>query len=135
MKKRTGMMTDAERAIGTVIRGKGEIFTYELEPECIYELKMYPEGKWKAEVKANEEQSEMITDYEHMMISALRYAIGRRTYIVEITVNYILSELPKLSDPCKHVMIDDIENAYSLGDEYDKADWMRLLKELKGEAK
>ena len=77
----------------------------------------------------------MITDYEHMMISALRYAIGRRTYIVEITVNYILSELPKLSDPCKHVMIDDIENAYSLGDECDKADWMRLLKELKGEAK
>ena len=125
------MITDAERAILTVIRGKGEIFTYELEPECIYELKMYPEGKWKAEVKANEEQSEMITDYEHMMISALRYAIGRRTYIVEITVNYILSELPKLSDPCKHVMIDDIENAYSLGDEYDKADWMRLLKELK----
>ena len=128
------MMTDAERAIVTVIRGKGEIFTYELEPECIYELKMYPEGKWKAEVKANEEQSEMITDYEHMMISALRYAIGRRTYIVEITVNYILSELPKLSDPCKHVMIDDIENAYSLGDECDRQDWMRLLKELKGEA-
>ena len=135
MKKKTGMMTDAERAIVTIIRGKGEIFTYELEPECIYELKMYPEGKWKAEVKANEEQSEMITDYEHMMISALRYAIGRRTYIVEITVNYILSELPKLSGPCKHVMIDDIENAYSLGDECDIQDWMRLLKELKGEAK
>ena len=129
------MITDAERAIVTVIRGKGEIFTYELEPECIYELKMYTEGKWKAEVKGNEEQSEMITDYEHMMISALRYAIGRRTYIVEITVNYILSELPKLSDPCKHVMIDDIENAYSLGDECDIQDWMRLLKELKGEAK
>ena len=124
-------MTDAERAIVTTIRGKGEIFTYELEPECIYELKMYPEGKWKAEVRANEEQSEMITDYEHMLISALRYAIGRRTYIVEITANYILSELPKLSDSCKHVMIHDIENAYSLGDECDIQDWMRLLKELK----
>ena len=80
-------------------------------------------------------ENRMITDYEHMMISALRYAIGRRTYIVEITVNYILSELPKLSDPCKHVMIHDIENAYSLGDECDIQDWMRLLKELKGEAK
>ena len=129
------MIADVERAIVTIIRGKGEIFTYELEPECIYELKMYPEGKWKAEVRANEEKSEMITDYEHMLISALRYALGRRTYIVGVAVNYILSELPKLSDPCKHVMIDDIENAYSLGDEYDKADWMRLLKELKGEAK
>ena len=129
------MIADVERAIVTIIRGKGEIFTYELEPECIYELKMYPEGKWKAEVRANEEKSEMITDYEHMLISALRYALGRRTYIVGVAVNYILSVLPKLSDPCKHVMIDDIENAYSLGDEYDKADWMRLLKELKGEAK
>ena len=73
----------------------------------------------------------MITDFEHMMISALRYALGRKTYIVEITVNYILSVFPKLSDPCKHVMIDDIENAYSLGDECDRQDWMRLLKELK----
>ena len=129
------MITDAERAIVTIIRGKGEIFTYELEPECIYELKMYPEGKWKAEVRANEEQSEMITDYEHMLISALRYALGRRTYIVGVVVNFILSVLPKLSDPCKHVMIDDIENAYSLGDDCDRQDWMRLLKELKGEAK
>ena len=126
------MITDAERAIVTIIRGKGEIFTYELEPECIYELKMYPEGKWKAEVRANEEKSEMITDYEHMMISALRYAIGRRTYIVDITVNYILSELPKLSYPCKHVMIDDIEKGDRLGDECDREDWMGRLKELKG---
>ena len=75
-----------------------------------------------------------MTDYEHMLISALRYAIGRRTYIVEITVHYILSELPKLSDSCKQVMIHDIENAYSLGDDCDRQDWMRLLKELKGEA-
>lgn len=88
----------------------------------------------EGEVRANEEQSEMITDYEHMLISALRYALGRRTYIVETTVNYILSELPKLSDSCKQVMIDDIENAYSLGDDCDIQDWMRLLKELKGEA-
>ena len=33
------------------------------------------------------------------------------------------------------IMIDDIENAYSLGDKCDIQDWMRLLKELKGEAK
>ena len=46
-------------------------------------------------------------------------------------MSYILSELPKLSDACKHVMIDDIENAYSRGDECDIQDWMRLLKELK----
>ena len=128
------MITDAERAIVTVIRGKGEIFTYELEPECIYELKMYPEGKWKAEVKANEEQSEMITDYEHMMISALRYAIGRRTYIVEITCNYVAKQIPNLSENCKKVMIHDIEHPLAgYGDVWDRKDWMELLKKLKGD--
>ena len=42
----------------------------------------------------------MITDYEHMLISALRYALGRRTYIVEITMEYIEAEIPKLSEQC-----------------------------------
>lgn len=31
-----------------------------------------------------------MTDYEHIVISAVRYALGRMTYIVEITVNYIM---------------------------------------------
>lgn len=73
----------------------------------------------------------MMTDYEHMLISALRYALGRRTYIVELTVNYIIAELPKLSNFCKKIMIDDIEGAFTYGDECDRQDWMRLLKELK----
>lgn len=34
-----------------------------------------------------------MTDYEQIIISAERYALGRMTYIVEITVNYILEEL------------------------------------------
>ena len=28
-----------------------------------------------------------MTDYEHMIVSAVRYALGRMTYIVELTVN------------------------------------------------
>lgn len=78
----------------------------------------------------------MITDYEHMLINALRYAIGRRTYIVELTVNYIIGEIPKLSEQCKNVMIEDIESPYSgcgYGDECDRRDWMRLLEELRKE--
>ena len=34
-----------------------------------------------------------MTDYEQIIISAERYALGRMTYIVEITVNYILEEM------------------------------------------
>lgn len=40
----------------------------------------------------------MISDYEHMLISALRYAFGRRTYIAGMIAEYIENELPKLSD-------------------------------------
>lgn len=77
----------------------------------------------------------MMTDYEHMIVSAMRYAIGRRTYIVKLTVNYIIAELPELSDYCKDIMIKDIESAISYGDDCDKQNWMKLLKELKDEMK
>lgn len=73
----------------------------------------------------------MITDYEYMLISALRYALGKRTYIAGMTAEYIENELPKLSDQCKAIMIEDIERQEQFGDECDKEDWMQLLEKLK----
>lgn len=73
----------------------------------------------------------MISDYEHMLISALRYALGRRTYIVELTCKYIEKQIPMMSDRCKEIMIKDIESQRNYGDECDKADWMHLLAKLK----
>ena len=57
-----------------------------------------------------------MTDYEHMIVSAVRYALGRCTYIVELTVNYILQEIEgnKLSDRCLSQIRYDIRNANSL---------------------
>lgn len=57
-----------------------------------------------------------MTDYEHMIVSAVRYALGRMTYIVEITVNYVLKEIEddKLSDRCLGQIRYDIRNANSL---------------------
>ena len=77
----------------------------------------------------------MITDYEHMLISALRYALGRRTYIVELTCKYIEQQIPMLSDRCRAIMITDIERhrLFGYGDECDKEDWMQLLEKLKYE--
>ena len=75
----------------------------------------------------------MITDYEQILISALRYALGRRTYIVGMTAEYIENELPKLSDQCKAIMIEDIERQEQLGNECDREDWMQLLEKLKHE--
>ena len=72
-----------------------------------------------------------MTDYEHIVISAERYALGRQTYIVQWTCEFIKNNLHLLTEKDKRVMIRDIENPISYGDECDKAEWLKLLKILK----
>jgi hypothetical protein len=75
-----------------------------------------------------------ISDYEHMLISAVRYALGRRTYIVKLTTDYIARQIPKLSDECITLMIEDIKNPLGgYGDPWDKQDWLCLLEQLEEE--
>ena len=73
-----------------------------------------------------------MTDYEHIVISAVRYALGKRTYIVELTVNYILQEIEedKLSDQCLNIIGKDIKEAQSYGMDCDKAHWIKLLNRI-----
>ena len=70
-----------------------------------------------------------MTDYEQIIISAERYALGRMTYIVEITTNYISKEIRrgKLSKSCLKIIERDIEDAKDLGMECDKKCWIKLL--------
>lgn len=69
-----------------------------------------------------------MSDYEHIVISATRYALGRMTYIVELTVNYIMQQIDedKLSDSCLSVILEDIKEAKNLGMECDKEQWLKL---------
>lgn len=73
-----------------------------------------------------------MTDHEQMMISAERYALGRRTYIVGVITMYIARHIDEMSDQCRHVLIDDIKNPLcdDYGDECDKKDWLWLLEKL-----
>ena len=73
-----------------------------------------------------------MTDYEHIVISATRYALGRITYIVELTVNYILEAIEnnELSDRCLDVIRRDIKEAKSYGMDCDKAHWIKLLNRI-----
>lgn len=73
-----------------------------------------------------------MTDYEQMIISAERYALGRMTYIVELTVNYILEAIEnnELSDRCLDVIKRDIKEAKSYGMDCDKKQWLKLLKRI-----
>ena len=73
-----------------------------------------------------------MTNYEQIIISAERYALGRMTYIVELTVNYILGQIEscKLSDKCLSIIAEDIRQARNLGMECDEKCWLKLLNRI-----
>ena len=75
-----------------------------------------------------------MTNYEQIIISAERYALGKMTYIVEITTNYISKEIRrgKLSKSCLKIIERDIEDAKHLGMECDKQQWLKLLQLIEG---
>ena len=69
-----------------------------------------------------------MSDYEEMIISAARYALGRMTYIVKTTVDYVLKDIEekKLGEKCLWIIRSDIQYANSLGMECDIKEWKRL---------
>ena len=81
-------------------------------------------------------QTVPITDhFELMMISALRYAIGRETYMPEITIHYIKNLVPKFTARTLFVMRRDIEEEVQryerMGHElYMKKEWLGLQQEI-----
>ena len=72
-------------------------------------------------------------DISAMLINAERYALGRRTYIVSWTCEFIGDNLHLLTEKDKNVMIRDIENAWYYGDDCDEKCWKALLGKLKME--
>lgn len=72
-------------------------------------------------------------DLSMILVSAERYALGRKTYIVNWTCEFIENNLDLLTEKDRQVMIRDIENPISYGDDCDEKDWKRLLTKLKEE--
>jgi hypothetical protein len=70
-------------------------------------------------------------DLSMILVSAERYALGRKTYIVNWTCEFIENNLALLTKKDRQVMIRDIENPISYGDDCDEKDWKRLLAKLK----
>lgn len=71
-------------------------------------------------------------DLSMILVSAERYALGRKTYIVNWTCEFIENNLVLLTDKDRQVMIRDLENPISYGDECDEKEWKKLLEVLKG---
>lgn len=73
-----------------------------------------------------------MSDYEHIVISAIRYALGRMTYIVDLTVEYTLNDIEnnKLSEKCLQIIKRDIEECSDLGMNVDERSWNKLLNKI-----
>lgn len=74
------------------------------------------------------------SDLSAMMVSSVRYALGRQTYIVELTTKFIGDNLKMLTDKDLYVMKRDIEESIEYGiagSEIDVLSWEKLLNRIK----
>lgn len=73
-------------------------------------------------------------DFSEMMVSAVRYALGRRTYVVGDTVRYITPLLTSLSEKSICCMERDIREAFAtnnVGDVCDAIEWDKFVQNLR----
>ena len=83
----------------------------------------------------------MITPDESILICAVRYALGRMSYIVSEVCQYVTLKRKTLSLECLGIIIRDIEEEMEryhkagqmLGMECDERQWVKLLGILKEE--
>ena len=74
-------------------------------------------------------------DFELMMISALRYAIGRYTYMPSITIDYIRYLIPQLSAKTLFIMQRDIKEEIERYQRMERElymakEWQKLAEEI-----
>ena len=77
-----------------------------------------------------EPNTELHRDYGLIVGSAVRYALGRRTYIVSTTVDYAIRHMDELPGLIRTVMLRDIDECSDLGAETDRLNWQRLRETL-----
>ena len=72
-----------------------------------------------------------IDDLSAMLVSAERYAMGRQTYMVKWTCDFISDNKHLLTEKDKSVIIRDIKSSSDYGADFDKSEWLKLLNVLK----
>lgn len=67
-------------------------------------------------------------DFSSILICAVRYALGRRSYMPGIVVDFIRPLLPYLPDKTLFVLKNDLLSCQDFGDpEIDKPRWKNLM--------
>lgn len=69
-------------------------------------------------------------DFGAVINCAIRYCLGRRTYMPELVCGYVRQLLPYLSDKTLCCMERDIREAPLYGDACDVDTWMKMLGEV-----
>lgn len=70
-------------------------------------------------------------DFEDLLISAVRYALGRETYMTMTTAAYITRLLPNLSNRAISIIVHDINDAHDLGNPtIDAPHWNQLVENI-----
>lgn len=77
---------------------------------------------------------EIDEDFCTILICAIRYCLGRQTYMPFLVIEFIRPLLPHLDNKTLSIIENDIKNAESYGNEkIDKAIWVRFLSEVEEE--
>lgn len=74
-------------------------------------------------------------DLGAVFICAVRYCLGRATYMPHLVIGFITPYVPHLENRTLSVIIRDIRDAKSLGMDCDKTAWTSFLKRLEEEAR
>ena len=78
--------------------------------------------------------SDQNNDFGAVLICAVRYCIGRQTYMPGLVIDFIRPLLSKLDSKTLTVMERDIIEADSLGDEQiDRPIWLHFLNDIREE--
>lgn len=70
-------------------------------------------------------------DFGAILNCAVRYSIGRMTYMPSLVIGFITPLLPEISDKTLYVLDQDItECKYCVGYGYDEPEWMNFLEKV-----
>lgn len=77
---------------------------------------------------------EIDEDFGVVFNCAIRYCLGRQTYMPSLVIDFIRPLLPQLDNKTLSIIENDIKNAESYGNEkIDKLIWVRFLSEVEEE--
>lgn len=80
-----------------------------------------------------------MTAEEQILICAVRYALGRQSYIVGVVADYVNGVKEQISDHCRDILVRDIQEEIEFyhkmgttcGMDIDERRWQNLLEALK----